>query len=318
MVTAKAKLLRLSPDLIKSNPENPRLIFREDEMQILRDSIRTVGIKVPLTVYQADSDTEKYIILDGERRWRCARKLNLPDVPVIVQPKPSKLENLLTMFNIHNVRVDWDVIATALKLGEVRALLEAEGKPNEIKDLAGLTGLSKPMVRNCLELLELPEKYRSMLLEEAQKPKKDQRITPDLFIEIYKSQRVVADHMPEVFDAVTPRSYVDVLVNKYQQDVIKSVVSFRDISKIARGENAGAEREDLIPIVVDLIKDKTYTIEEAYEDSVKNVYELRDLTSRADSLLDRLAAFKKARLSPEVRSTLQRLRERLNELLGDK
>src|SRR5260370_9892804 len=94
-------------------------------MNDLLESIREVGIKVPVSVY---SDGHKFTLLDGERRWRCAKKLNLKVVPAIVQPKPTRLENLLMMFNIHNVRVDWDLMPIALKLGEVREMLEKEGK----------------------------------------------------------------------------------------------------------------------------------------------------------------------------------------------
>src|SRR4051794_1824555 len=116
MVARTAPLQEISPDIIRSNPDNPRLIFREDEMSQLLESIRQVGIRVPLSVYP---DGRHYTLIDGERRWRCARKLNLKTVPVIAQPKPAKLENILMMFNIHNVRVDWDLMPMALKLHEV-------------------------------------------------------------------------------------------------------------------------------------------------------------------------------------------------------
>ena len=310
-----AELTELSPDEIKPNPDNPRLIFREEDMQVLLESIHSVGIKVPLTVYLQRTT---YRILDGERRWRCARKLNLASVPAIVQPKPGPLENLLTMFNIHNVRVDWDMIATAMKLGDVRSLLESEGREAGVAELASLTGISKPTVRNVLELLELPKKYRNMLLKEAQKPRHEQTITPDLFIEINKSQRVVQSYAPEVFDDVTPRQYLDKMVYKYKSGGAKSVTAFRNVSKIARGERTGMSRDRVVPILKDLVHDDTYTIEEAFEDSVKEAYEQRDIASRADALLGRLGALRsKKQLSTTVRESLRSLRDKINELLGD-
>ncbi len=124
---AKASSLQdISPDKIRKNPDNPRLIFRETEMNELLESIGEVGIKVPISVYL---DGARYTLLDGERRWRCAKKLNLRSVPAIVQPKPTHLENLLMMFNIHNVRVDWDPMPMALKLGEIRSMLDKEEVP---------------------------------------------------------------------------------------------------------------------------------------------------------------------------------------------
>jgi len=261
-------------------------------MQALLESIRAVGIKVPLSVYK---ERDHYIILDGERRWRCARKLNLRTIPALVQPKPERLENLLMMFNIHKVRVDWDIMPTAYKLGDVRDLLIKHNQSCEPDALAGLTGLSKSMVRTCLDLLELPKKYRDMLMAEAEKPKAEQTITPDVFIEINKSKRVVQKYAPDVFEEVSPAQYVDRMVAKYRQGVVKNVVRFRDISKIARAERAGASADEVVPILRTLVTDPTYRIEDAYEDTVKAAYEQRDLGSRTESLIVRLGGYKSIR-----------------------
>src|ERR1700757_2600353 len=96
---AVTPLQEISPDQIRANPDNPRLIFREEEMTQLMESIREVGIKVPVSVFPK---AQHFVLIDGERRWRCAKRLNLEAVPAIVQEQPSPLENLLMMFNIHN------------------------------------------------------------------------------------------------------------------------------------------------------------------------------------------------------------------------
>src|SRR5712691_8007995 len=153
MAKASATLQEISPDRIRKNPDNPRLVFREDEMNELLESIKEVGIKVPVSLFQ---DGHHYVLIDGERRWRCSKRLNLPSMPAIVQPKPTRLENLLMMFNIHNVRVDWDPMPMALKLGEIRRMLEKEGKDTSPKALAAITGVRLPSVRRALELLDLP------------------------------------------------------------------------------------------------------------------------------------------------------------------
>src|SRR6266446_5893901 len=184
MAKTSATLQEISPDRIRKNPDNPRLVFREDEMNELLESIREVGIKVPVSLYE---DGQHYVLIDGERRWRCAKKLNLPTMPGIVQPKPTRLENLLMMFNIHNVRIDWDPMPMALKLREVAKLLEKEGQPTNAKALSAVTGVPLASVRRALDLLDLPERYQRLLLREAEKPKHEQRVKADLFIEIYKS-----------------------------------------------------------------------------------------------------------------------------------
>jgi ParB/RepB/Spo0J family partition protein len=316
MATHQAELLHLDPDEIRANPENPRLIFRESELSQLRESIREVGIKVPLSIYR---DDRSYVLLDGERRWRCARKLSLAKVPVLVQPEPSQLENILTMFNIHNVRTDWDLMPMALKLRTVRGLLENEAKPAGARELAGVTGLPFPTVKRALELLDLPDRYQKLLLREAAKPKDRQQIKPDLFLEINKSQRVIERYVPEVFDEVTPRRYLDAMVTKYRERVVGNVVHYRTVSRIARAERAGGDPAAVVPVLVRLVRTKTLSIDDAYAETVERAYEARDIASRSASLAERLAEItSRRRLSAETRAQLSQLRKEIDRLLGSR
>jgi ParB family transcriptional regulator, chromosome partitioning protein len=178
-------------------------------VQQLMDSIKEVGIKVPVSLYQ---DGSKFVLLDGERRWRCAKRLNFSIVPAIVQPKPNRLENILMMFNIHNVRVYWDPMPMALKLKDVQELLAKEGKQNTPNVLAAITGAPISSVRRALDLLDLPSKYRDMLVKEAEKPRSEQKIKADLFIEVYKSLHAIERHTPEVLRQVTKPRYIDAMV----------------------------------------------------------------------------------------------------------
>lgn len=116
---ATQTLKKLSPDEISPNPHNPRLHFDEETMAELRTSITKVGILVPITVFEnPDKDPkEKYILLDGERRWRCAKELDLEAIPANVVDQPADVaQNLIYMFNIHHFREEWDLYAIALKL----------------------------------------------------------------------------------------------------------------------------------------------------------------------------------------------------------
>jgi ParB family transcriptional regulator, chromosome partitioning protein len=310
---AVTPLQEINPDSIRQNPDNPRLIFQEDEMNDLLESIREVGIKVPISVY---SDGNRYTLLDGERRWRCAKKLNLKIVPAIVQPKPTRLENLLMMFNIHNVRVDWDLMPMALKLGDVRGMLEKEGKDTSPKALAAVTGVRLATIRRALELLDLPAKYQRLLLKEAEKPRNQQRVKADLFIEIYKSMHAVERYVPTVFEQVTKTAYVDSLVKKYVAGVVDNVVAFREVSKIARAERAGVEREKATPTIVRLIKEKDYTVRQAYEDTVQAAYEQRDMLNKLRAITAKLALYKSGKnLGIEIRDALQQLRTEIDRVL---
>lgn len=308
----QTQLQNIDPDVIQPNPENPRLIFHEDEMIRLLESIRKVGIKVPLSVYV---DEGMYTILDGERRWRCAKRLNLKLVPVVVQPKPSPLENLLMMFNIHNVRVQWDLMPMALKLAKVKEMLESENKAAGQKDLSAITGVHLTTVKRAFTLLNLPAKYRDMLIQEAYKPRTQQRIKPDLFLEIDKSLQTVKRYMPYLTHAVPDTEYVDAFVQKYEKGIIDSVTDFREISKIARAERAGVDTDDVAPVIIRLVQDNNYTIQQAFKDTVQKAYEQRDLTTKVKGLSTTLTEFKRKGLNAEVREVLAQLRAEIDRLL---
>jgi ParB family transcriptional regulator, chromosome partitioning protein len=190
----KTTLLEIRPDKISRNPENPRLFFRAEEMDTLLASIRQFGIQVPITVY---AEKNGYVLIDGERRWRCALKLNLGLIPALVQEKPSPLTNLLLMFNIHALREQWDYLTIAKKIPDVISLFKTErgAEPNEI-ELSEVTGLTRGQIRRCRFLLDLPTKYRRQLEQELVLPKSLQKLSEDFFIEMERALKTVHSRVP--------------------------------------------------------------------------------------------------------------------------
>jgi ParB family transcriptional regulator, chromosome partitioning protein len=225
----RSEAKQVSPDLIDRNPDNPRLVFRTAEIETLLLSIKRYGILVPLTVYRKG---RRYVLIDGERRWRCALKLNLEEVPVLVQDQPSDLDNLLLMFNIHALREQWDYFTIANKLPKVIDLYAAkEGQPPNEAQLSEITGLTRGQIRRCRLLLDLPERYKKLLLRELELPKHKQKLSEDLFIEMERALKTVATRLPDVLPNVNAAR--DVLIEKYRIGVIHNVVDFRMLSKMA-------------------------------------------------------------------------------------
>src|SRR5438445_8600413 len=136
--------------------------MRSGELENLLRSIKEYGVQVPVTVYQKG---DRYVLIDGERRWICSQKLNLKTIPAIIRDEPTELQNLLVMFNIHSLREQWDLLTIALKLPRVISLLtEQRGKsPTEIQ-LAAHTGLSRAVIRRSKLLQELPDRYKKRIL----------------------------------------------------------------------------------------------------------------------------------------------------------
>ena len=211
---------QVSVDDLDPNPHNPRMLFDREPLRVLRDSVDKVGILVPLTVY-FDSHAERYTILDGQRRWMVARQLELEMVPVNQVAEPSLVQNIVTMFQIHKLRQDWELMPTALKL-EVLIKKLQELKP---KKLAALTGLAAAVVVRCKKLLTFSRKYQDMMLD----PDPRKRVKADFFIEVYA---VRMDRLVNSFRWFQRDDFTDRMLHRYTHKLgIKAVTDFRTIKQ---------------------------------------------------------------------------------------
>lgn len=282
-MTDKTSLKQISPDRIDRNPDNPRLFFRTEEMETLMGSIRRYGIQVPITVYQ---DGSKFILIDGERRWRCALKLNLPRIPAIVQPKPTRLENLLLMFNIHALREQWDYLTIANKLPSVVELFKTQNEGREPKEaeLSEITGLARGQIRRCRLLLDLPPKYRKILEEELAKPKHLQSLSEDFFIEMERALKTVRARVSGAIENLN--SSRDALIMKTRAKINKNITDFRKLSKIATSiDNLGvpvATARAAIRRIVD--PNNKVSISDVYSKQFEVGYDQRKISLNINSI----------------------------------
>ena len=297
------------------NPENPRLIFHQEELDALRDSIQQQGILVPLTVYK---DGASYTILDGERRWRCAIKIGLQKIPVNLQAKPGKLQNLMMMFAIHHRRNEWDPLPTALKLEVLESLFykQNDKKPTE-KQLAELASLTRGEVRRYKKLLALPNHYKDMLMIELEKPRSQQQITVDHVLEATAAGRALVNR-----DIIVTTSFEEkfrqAIIAKFRTGVITSTVDPRKFSRLARAvDRDEISLEEAIRVTKKFVKNKTYSIRELFEDTVEEV----DFQHSVEVLVDRVEGRvteiveREFEVSDALRERLINLRRSISKLL---
>lgn len=157
----KAYLTQLEIGQIMANERNPRLDFPQSELNRLADSIDLEGILVPIVVY---SKGDKFVLVDGERRYKCALELGLPAVPALVTAERPEQEVLLQMFNIHLIREPWRDVPTALALRKLAdSIADDEGEEPSDSRLAELTGLSVERVRQLRYVVTLPEEWQAYI-----------------------------------------------------------------------------------------------------------------------------------------------------------
>lgn len=317
-LTREDTVQAIPPDRIQQNPENPRIFFRPEEMNSLLRSIDRYGVKVPISVYK---EGNRFVLIDGERRWRCSKKLNLKTIPALIEKRPTALENLLLMYNIHALREQWDYFTLASGLRRVIELhKEKYGyDPNEV-ELSESTGLTRGQIRRCRLLLNLPPRYSDLLLEELELPKNKQKLSEDFFIEMERALRTVTKRMPAFNSQID--EIRDTLINKFREGSIKNVTDFRQMSKIATAVDkfAVAEPTARSALLKIFEPDTTIGIQDVYEKTFGVRYaehqalrHVEYLTTYCDDLIERGRAGK---LDEEFLQQLQRLRQILEQVLG--
>lgn len=143
-------------DLIIPNNAQPRKSFRQEELEGLAESIKSVGIIEPLVL---NKDGDKYIIIAGERRYRASKLAGLKSVPAII--KDVSENEVLEMALIENIqREDLNPIEEANAYHELIENLQLKQE-----ELAKRIGKSRVAVTNALRLLNLPDEVQQLLIE---------------------------------------------------------------------------------------------------------------------------------------------------------
>jgi ParB/RepB/Spo0J family partition protein len=152
---------RIPLSKIDPNPRNPRSVFDPGDLSGLARSIAIGGIKVPLIVYMHPRDPGRYVLIDGERRWRAAADAGLGTVPCEVHPTPRHFgETVTEMLIIGWQREDWNPIDKAKAL---RAAIDNTPGMNQ-RRLATRIGVAESVVSYHLSLLDLaPETQEAVI-----------------------------------------------------------------------------------------------------------------------------------------------------------
>ena len=148
------KVLFLPVEDISPNPDQPRRVFSQPELEELAASIRALGVLQPLTVRRREGQWE---LVAGERRLRAAKLAGLSQVPCLSVQVDSQSSSLLAL--VENVqRRDLDFWEEALAL---RQILDTYHLSQE--ELARRVGRSQYAVANKLRLLKLPDEALALL-----------------------------------------------------------------------------------------------------------------------------------------------------------
>ena len=152
-----AGALDIAIELIRRNPDQPRRVFDEGELDELAASIRQRGIIQPILVRPLTDYPGEYQIVAGERRWRAAQRAGLHVVPAVVR-------------DLDELEVMEIALIENIQRADLNALEEARGYEGMIKrfnrsheTIAGIVGKSRSHVANTLRLMRLPQSVQEHL-----------------------------------------------------------------------------------------------------------------------------------------------------------
>jgi ParB family chromosome partitioning protein len=152
----RERVLRVPLNRIRPSALQPRKQFSEESLRELADSIREQGIVQPLIVRERDGFFE---LIAGERRWRAAQLLNLPEVPVITREANDR--SVLELALIENLqRENLNAIEEAQGYAQL-----AEQFQLTQEEIALKVGKSRASVANSLRLIKLPQTIQNFVRE---------------------------------------------------------------------------------------------------------------------------------------------------------
>ena len=278
-VTAELRELNVAD--VVPNARNPRLDFPQDELDRLTESIDLEGVLVPIVVYPKDG---KFVLVDGERRFRCARDLGHVKIPALITTERSDREVLQQMFNIHLIREPWRDIPTARALQRLaEEIEESEGRDPNDNELRDLTGLSIERVRQLRYVVTLPDEWQDYIREET--------IPLNFFWELKKNViDALRNNRPAILDQYGEERVSSAFVQKRLDQVITDTVSLRKVSPIIKfaaqdAASNGTGESTLDTSIRDLIEKPEATIDDAYEETVQMMVEVDKLGRRTSTMV---------------------------------
>lgn len=142
---------------IKRNPRQPRLTFKDEELNELAASIKEHGVIQPLIVMPNNDGT--FVLIAGERRLQASQRAGLRTVPVIT--RQANNQELLELALIENVqRADLNPMEEA---EAYRHLADDFGLSHEM--IAKRVGKSRVAVTNTIRLMNLADGVKQALVD---------------------------------------------------------------------------------------------------------------------------------------------------------
>jgi len=153
------KTNKLSLSDIVPNKFQPRKNFDKENLDDLTHSIKERGVIQPIIVRKSDTDSSKFEIIAGERRWLAAQKAGLHQIPVVIT-EADDLKSLEFAIVENVQRHDLNPLEEAW--GYKRLIDEFSYDQEKVSKFIGK---SRSYITNSLRILNLPSEVLKFVEE---------------------------------------------------------------------------------------------------------------------------------------------------------
>lgn len=134
------------------DPNQPRKYFGADKMAQLKNSIKTHGIISPISVQK---EGDKYIIVDGERRFRAAKELGLKEIPFMILTAKDPVARAIEQFHLQEQHEAWSPTEKAQVLMDLAETLK---KP--LQEVSAMLGINERTGNTYISFSRISDKDR--------------------------------------------------------------------------------------------------------------------------------------------------------------
>lgn len=207
------KVLKISD--IQPDIDQPRQHFDEQELEQLALSIKDKGILNPIVVEKFKGN--KYLIIDGERRYRASKELNLKKVPCkIISEDLSPTDRNVLRFHYQETQKQWSYFEKAEAIKKIKEDLSISNE-----DIARILRIDRSTVYRLMDLFNLSSGVKKRLIKEK------------VPFQIVDSLNIIRKAIPVEITSKYP-DYMDILITKYKNKSFKGTKGLTVLAKLIR------------------------------------------------------------------------------------
>jgi ParB/RepB/Spo0J family partition protein len=290
----KTELIKVKD--IVADKDQPRKFFNELRMKDLANSVKKYGIKVPIEV--EDYGNGKYLLVDGERRYRVALQLNMEEIPAIIIAPQKATDRLVEQFHLQEQHEGWNSME----------------KANAINRLAKELKIGLPEM---VELLSLPRGTVGMYMAVSSLVDREKFEASNVPVDWIPAVVVLKNRAKKIWQDTTKTTFIRSQEKQLEGSVLKAIKADQIQNK--HGFSKLGDVFETNPKLIQKFLDGELNVETAYLESDalgthairSTVYSARFIIKSIKTILES----KNAKLRPEDTKTYLALKKSVDSLV---